>query len=241
MARKLSTDKRFRALNQRIVQCQACSRLVEHCRKVAVEKRASYRDDIYHGKPVVNFGSSTARLLIVGLAPGAHGANRTGRMFTGDRSGDFLYRAMYETGFANQPTSLQVDDGLELKDAVITAAAHCAPPGNKPTRDELANCEPFFLSTFDGMPNLQVVIGLGKIAHDAVLGLYKSKGAIDRMSAYPFSHGSEHNLDSLSDRRPLTLLGSYHPSQQNTFTGKLTQSMLQAVFKRAGVIMEGVN
>lgn len=227
----------LRALNKRILQCEACPRLIDHCRSVAKEKRAAYRLQPYHGKPVVNFGPADARLLVVGLAPGAHGANRTGRMFTGDRSGDFLFTAMHKAGFANQPTCIDSDDGLQLIDALLTNAAHCAPPGNKPTREELANCEPFFRETIDVLKNLKAMICLGKIAHDAVLRLYKSEGLIQSMAVYPFGHGLEHQIDGNDVLPAVTLIGSYHPSQQNTFTGKLTMPMLVKVFKRAAKLV----
>lgn len=237
MAKRMDAKSTFDALNARIVQCERCPRLIEHCRQVATDKRAAYRDEPYHGKPVPNFGDADARLLVVGLAPGAHGANRTGRMFTGDRSGDFLYEAMHKAGFANQPTSVNASDGLQLHDAVITAAAHCAPPGNKPTRDELRNCEPLTRDTIAALPRLRVMLCLGKIAHDAVLRLYKSEQLIPSMAAFTFAHGSEHTIEG-SDKLPgIALLGSYHPSQQNTFTGKLTMAMLTRVFKRAARII----
>ena len=224
-------------LNRQIVACERCLRLRKHCRKVAQQKRASYRDQTYHGKPVANFIPTCdphhARLLVVGLAPGAHGANRTGRMFTGDRSGDFLFRAMHEAGFCNQPTATDLRDGLELHDAAITAAGHCAPPGNKPTSEELANCAPFFDQTFDLLTRLRVVVCLGKIAMDATLKLYKRHGWIDKLSPYKFAHAAEHPIHNA----PL-ILCSYHPSQQNTFTGRLTPDMLAAVFHRARQAIE---
>lgn len=227
-------------LNRRIVACRRCPRLVRHCRNVAAEKRAAYRHCDYHGRPVANFVSGPgARLLVVGLAPGAHGANRTGRMFTGDRSGDFLYRAMYEAGFATQAASAGVDDGLRLIDAAITAAAHCAPPANKPTPDELANCAPFLDQTFDALPRLRVAVCLGRLAHEAVLRLYKRRRWIATMSEHRFSHGAEHGFDAAGGATPPTLLCSYHPSQQNTFTGKLTPAMLRDVFARAAAIIRG--
>lgn len=230
-------------LNRTILDCDACPRLRDHCLTVARKKRAAFRDETYHGLPVPNFGDPAARLLVVGLAPAAHGANRTGRMFTGDRSGDFLYRAMHAVGLANQPTSDRPGDGLALRDVMITAVNHCAPPGNKPTRQEMANCEPFLERTFAGLPNLRAVLSLGKIGHDAVLRLAKRWGRIDRLAAMPFGHGEAHELpssamppvESAGDLaiRPLTLLCSYHPSQQNTFTGRLTDEMLREVFERS--------
>ncbi len=222
-------NRSFQCINGDIVACECCPRLIEHCRATAVQKRAAYRDWTYHGGPVPNFGRSDARLLVVGLAPGAHGANRTGRMFTGDRSGDFLYRAMYQAGFANQAASEHADDGLELIDAVITAAAHCAPPDNKPTVQEMTNCSQWLEQTFDSMVRLRAIVALGRIACDSVLKMYKRRGWIDKLSRYPFSHGGEHQITGATP-----ILCSYHPSQQNTFTGRLTEAMLLGVFKRAG-------
>ncbi|MEX2214385.1 MAG: uracil-DNA glycosylase [Phycisphaeraceae bacterium] len=220
-------------LNEAIVACRLCPRLIKHCRIVAVEKRAAYRNDIYHGLPVPNLLSKDAvKLLIVGLAPGAHGANRTGRMFTGDRSGDFLFRAMFETGFANQAVAVSLNDGLQLIGAVITASAHCAPPGNKPTPEELARCTPFLERTFDLLPQARVVLCLGRLALDAVLRLYKSRGWIARQADYRFGHGTL--FDSFTgEGKPPAILCSFHPSQQNTFTGRLTPKMLREVFEQA--------
>ena len=219
-------------LNARIVRCRKCPRLIEHCRKTAREKRAAFRDQTYWGKPVPNFGDPEARLLIVGLAPAAHGANRTGRMFTGDRSGDFLYRAMHRAGLASQAQATQRGDGLGLTGAMSTAACHCAPPANKPTREELTHCQTWLDQTFDALTNLRVVLCLGKIGLDAVLRLYKRRQWITKMTAYTFVHAAEHKVEGAP-----TLLCSYHPSQQNTFTGKLTDQMLLDVFKRAKRLM----
>jgi uracil-DNA glycosylase family 4 len=193
---------------------------------VAATKRRAYLDWDYWGKPVPSFGDPAARLLIVGLAPGAHGANRTGRMFTGDRSGDFLYRALYRAGFASQPESVGQDDGLELRDAWITAPAHCAPPDNKPTTDELRNCRPYLERELELLKQVRVVVALGRIAFDTWLSILKDRGAISRRSDFIFGHGVLHHLQP-------ALLCSYHPSQQNTSTGKLTQEMLDAVFAGA--------
>jgi uracil-DNA glycosylase family 4 len=226
-------------LNERIVRCQRCPRLREHCQAVAAQKRAAYQHWTYWGKPVPNFlptrangtaKAEQARLLMVGLAPAAHGANRTGRMFTGDKSGDFLYRALYEAGFANQPEATGRDDGLQLNDLVITAALHCAPPANKPTQDELTHCSDYLEATFDAMPRLRGVITLGKIGHDAVLKLYKRRGWIRTLAAHPFGHGRLHRFEH--EAAP-AILCTYHPSQQNTFTGRLTPAMLSEIFHRA--------
>jgi len=205
-------------LQNKIVACQRCPRLREHCREVAEVKRRAYLDQEYWGKPVPSFGDPQARVLILGLAPGAHGANRTGRMFTGDKSGEFLFRALYETGFANQPTSVSRDDGLTLTGAYISASAHCAPPDNKPTREELLNCRPYLERELGLLKNLRVVVALGKIAFDTYLALLKERRA--------FGHNVMHDLDP-------KLIASYHPSQQNTSTGKLTAAMLREVFEQA--------
>jgi uracil-DNA glycosylase family 4 len=203
--------------------------LRDHCATVATVKRRAYRDQAYWGKPVPAFGDPHARVLILGLAPGAHGSNRTGRMFTGDASGVMLYRALYRTGFASQAESISREDGLMLHDLFITAAARCAPPGNKPTPEELRNCRPFFERELDLLPNLRVVVALGKIAFDTYLDVLKSRGAIRSRAAFVFGHDREF---ATAPGLPI-LISSYHPSQQNTSTGKLTEKMLVHVFKRA--------
>lgn len=217
-------------LNQEIVECNRCLRLTQYCETVAVTKRRAYRDQDYWGKPVPSFGDPLASLLILGLAPGAHGANRTGRMFTGDRSGDFLYRSLHSAGFASQAESRSAHDGLHLRDAWITAAGHCAPPGNKPSPEELRNCRPFLERELALLKNVKVVVVLGKIAFDTYLTLLKGRGEIGRLGDYRFGH------DVLYDLRR-TLLCSYHPSQQNTSTGKLTQAMLDGIFTRAAELI----
>jgi uracil-DNA glycosylase len=189
---------------------------------MATEKRAAFREQTYWAKPLPNFGSPDARLLIVGLAPTAHGANRTGRMFTGDRSGDFLFRAMHDAGFASQPESLHAGDGLELIDAAITGVAHCAPPGNKPTPTELAACAGFLRETVDLMPNVRVMLALGRIAFDACLKLQGVQGGRPK-----FGHNAVWHPP---DGKPV-LVASFHPSQQNTFTGRLTPAMMREVFE----------
>jgi len=220
-------------LNKRIVTCRRCPRLIDHCRRSALQKPARFSDSNYWARPVSNFADTTTnpRLLILGLAPAAHGANRTGRMFTGDQSGNFLYRAMYETGFANQFHATCADDGLALHDALITAACHCAPPGNKPTREELDNCASWLDQTFDLMTDLRVILCLGRIAMDSALKMYQRRDWIHTRAAYPFAHGSEHRIPGTP-----VILCSYHPSQQNTFTGKLTQPMLIKVLKQARML-----
>jgi len=218
-------------LNTQIVACERCPRLIGYCREVAITKRKAYLDWDYWGKPVPSFGDASARLLILGLAPGAHGANRTGRMFTGDRSGDFLYRSLHKAGFASQPESRHAQDGLQLYDAWITASAHCAPPGNKPTPDELRNCRPFLERELEILTNVQVVVALGKIAFDTYLRVLKNRGEIRRLADFRFGHGVLYG-----NLRP-ALLGCFHPSQQNTSTGKLTQSMLDEAFTQAAEII----
>ena len=208
-------------LNEEIVGCERCPRLRKYCREIGIAKRRAYRDWTYWGKPVPSFGDPAARLLILGLAPGAHGANRTGRMFTGDKSGDFLYRSLHRAGFASQPESVSADDGLKLRDAWITASIHCAPPDNKPLPEELRNCRPYLERELKLLPDLRVVVVLGRIALDAYLSILGV-----RRAGFPFGHGVLHRLQP-------ALLCSYHPSQQNTSTGKLTQEMLDDVFARA--------
>jgi len=225
-----SDKQHFIMLNENIVECKRCPRLIQHCKSVAATKRRAYRDWDYWGKPVPSFGDPSASLLILGLAPGAHGATRTGRMFTGDRSGDFLYRSLHRAGFASQPESLSIDDGLKLHGAWITAAGHCAPPGNKPSPQELRNCRPFLERELELLKKIQVVVVLGRIAFDTYLSVLKSRGEIGRSKEFRFGHDVLYNLTPI-------LLCSYHPSQQNTSTGKLTQAMLDSVFQRAAEII----
>lgn len=215
---------RLELLQQEIVACRLCPRLVAHREQVAEVKRRAYRDQTYWGRPVPGFGDPKARLLIVGLAPGAHGANRTGRMFTGDRSGDFLYRALHETGFATQAASVSRADGLRLTDCYITAAGRCAPPDNKPLPEELATCRPYLMRELALLKNVRVVVPLGRIGWEA----YLVSTATGPRAAYEFGHAAEYKLPDGK-----TLLCSYHPSQQNTSTGRLTAEMLRAIFTRA--------
>ncbi len=221
-------------LHKEIAGCARCPRLREHCANVAIVKRRAYRDQEYWGRPVPSFGDPEARVLILGLAPGAHGSNRTGRMFTGDASGDWLYRVLHKAGFASQPTAAHRDDGLTLHDAYITAAAHCAPPDNKPMPDELRNCRPYFERELDLLRNVKVVVALGKIAFDTYLSVLKSRGEIVSRSAYPFGHDVTYRVGA----GKTVLLGCYHPSQQNTSTGKLTEKMLLDVFRKARRLAE---
>lgn len=214
------------SLNDKIVACENCPRLIEHCQEIARTKRRAYLEDDYWGRPVPNFGDPQATVLIVGLAPGAHGANRTGRMFTGDRSGDWLFRALHKAGFANQPQATDLDDGLTLTGAAITNACHCAPPDNKPTREEIRNCRDWFRQTVELLP-VRVFVGLGQVGWRAVVDFARDEGwHAGRLPK--FSHGAE--LDLGNGR---WLIDSFHPSQQNTFTGRLTEPMLDAIFRRA--------
>ncbi len=190
-------------------------------------KRRAYRDQEYWGRPVPSFGDPDASLLILGLAPGAHGANRTGRVFTGDRSGDQLYRVLHATGFASQAASLSREDGLRLNGAYITAAVHCAPPGNKPALEEIRNCRGYLERELDSLPNLRAVVALGKIAFDVYLSILRDRGVIRSRSAFVFAHNAVHRI---GPGQPV-LVSSYHPSQQNTSTGKLTEKMLLDVFR----------
>jgi uracil-DNA glycosylase len=220
------------ALERRVTRCRLCPRLVVYREAVAREKVARFRDWTYWGRPVPGFGDSAARLLIVGLAPAAHGGNRTGRVFTGDQSGDWLFAALHCAGFANQPTSRSRDDGLRLVDAFVAAVARCAPPANRPTRDEIATCRRHLLDELAALDRLRVVVVLGKVAHDGFLAAERARGQAVPRPAPRFAHGTEHRLPS-----GLVLLASYHPSQQNTFTGKLTRPMLDAVFARARTLL----
>lgn len=221
-------------IQDEIVACTRCPRLREYTAEVARVKRRAYRAWQYWGKPVPSFGDPQARVLILGLAPGAHGSNRTGRMFTGDRSGDILYGVLHQTGFASQPTSASRDDGLVLRDAYITAAAHCAPPGNKPAPEELRNCRPYFERELDLLANLKVVVALGKIAFDTYLDVLKTRGIIRSRAPFVFGHNCQFTI---APGQPI-LLSSYHPSQQNTSTGKLTEKMLADVFRKARRLAE---
>jgi uracil-DNA glycosylase len=225
--------KALEILNQEIVRCRKCPRLVEYREEVGRVKRRAYRDQNYWAKPVPGFGDSHARLLLVGLAPGAHGANRTGRMFTGDSSGNFLYRALFETGFASQPTSVSRNDGLELTDAYISAAVRCAPPDNKPLPEEIRTCRPYLERDLELLRNLKVVVALGRLAFDVYLTILRDQGKIARRSDFVFAHNTEHRT---GPGQPL-LISSFHPSQQNTSTGKLTEPMFRAVFLLARRIL----
>ena len=216
-----------------IVNCTRCPRLVEYREQVAATKVRRFRDDDYWGRPVPSFGDISARLLIVGLAPAAHGGNRTGRMFTGDRSGDWLYRALYKAGFANQPQSVNRDDGLELHDCYVTASVHCAPPDNKPLPSEYINCRPYLLDELKHLKNVRVVVPLGSIGFKNYFAARKELGWKNPAPLPPFGHALAVRLED-----GVTVISSYHPSQQNTQTGKLTEAMLDTVFSRARTLLE---
>jgi len=224
----------LRVVNSEIVACRKCERLVAWREQVAATRRRAYLDWEYWGRPVPSFGDPEARLLIIGLAPGAHGANRTGRMFTGDRSGEFLYRALYQAGFANQPHSTSSDDGLRLDDAFITAPVHCAPPDNKPTNEEISTCSEYLHRELRALKRVTVVVALGGIAFQVYLSLLKQRGLIHSRSRFRFGHGAEYQTHEGGP----TLLACYHPSQQNTSTGKLTDAMLREIFVRARDLIE---
>jgi uracil-DNA glycosylase family 4 len=210
-----------------VVTCRRCPRLVAWREEVARVKRAAFADQEYWGRPVPSFGDPQARVLVVGLAPAAHGGNRTGRIFTGDRSGDWLFAALYRAGFANQPTSIARDDGLALRDMFIAAAVRCAPPVNRPLPSERDNCLPYLVREFELLERMRVIVCLGSFAWDVALRVLSERGVTVPRPRPRFGHLAEATID------PYTLVGSYHPSQQNTFTGKLTEPMLDAVFKRA--------
>jgi uracil-DNA glycosylase family 4 len=220
-------------LNEEVVACRRCPRLVAYREQVAREKRRAYRDCEYWGKPVPGFGDPEARVLILGLAPGAHGSNRTGRPFTGDSSGNFMYPVLHRTGFASQPGATHCNDGLRLKDAYITAAVRCAPPQNKPQPEEIANCAPFLDREIALLKNARVVVALGRIGFDAYLNYLRRQGLLKSKKEFVFGHGVQYETP---DGR--ILLVSYHPSNQNTQTGKLTEEMFTEIFRRAAHLLD---
>lgn len=243
------------SIQRSVIACEKCPRLRLYCEAVAAQKKRAYRDETYWGRPIPGFGDPGAALLIVGLAPAAHGGNRTGRVFTGDSSGDFLFRALYKAGFANIPTSTHAGDGLRLTGAYIAAVVRCAPPDNKPSPDEIARCLPWLSAELDHLARLRVIVALGRIAFDATLRLLRGRGFPDRPRP-AFGHGLVHRLSAedcqperssaqnafpardrlghgFSHARRLTLISSYHPSRQNTNTGKLTEAMFDEVFAAA--------
>jgi uracil-DNA glycosylase family 4 len=227
--------KTLPALADEISNCFACPRLVAWREQVANEKRASFRTDTYWGRPVPGFGDPRAHVLVVGLAPAAHGGNRTGRVFTGDRSGDFLFASMHRTGFANQPTSTDRDDGLRLLDCYVAAAVRCAPPANKPTPAERDECRPYLVRELELLKRLRVVVVLGAFGYEAAWSALRAAGVVLPPRRPRFMHGLEVACGSI------TILGAFHPSQQNTFTGKLTEPMLDAVFARAQELSKATN
>ncbi len=219
---------------QRVLpDCELCPRLRAWSRQVARERRRAFAGEPYWGLPVPSFGDPRARLLLIGLAPAAHGANRTGRMFTGDRSGDFLYAALHRAGLANQPHSRNRQDGLRLRDTWIAAAVRCAPPQNRPTPSEFDACRSWLRRELNALPQLRAVITLGALAHRQFLLAARELGWIGRPAAFPFAHAAQYRLP-----HGLTLLACYHPSQQNTFTGRLTPAMLDAVLRHAQIVLE---
>lgn len=222
-------------LAQEIIACTRCPRLIQHCQTVAATKRRAFAEWEYWGKPIPGFGDPAAKLLVVGLAPAAHGGNRTGRMFTGDSSADWLIEAMHRYGFANQPTSTHRDDGLKLIGAYITAAARCAPPDNRPTTEELRNCQPYLEREIQLLTDVRVVLVLGQIGLNAYWKALKALDHVDKNAKRPkFGHGAEYDL---GDGKP-TLIVSYHPSRQNTQTGRLTKDMFHHVFARARELID---
>jgi len=227
MKEQSQQKEQWNELEDRITSCRLCSRLVSWREEVAATKRRAYQNEVYWGKPVPGFGDYQARILVVGLAPGAHGSNRTGRMFTGDASGDFLYPALHRAGFANQPEAIACGDGLVLRDLFITAVCRCAPPANKPTTEEIQNCLPFLLSEIRLLDDLQGIVALGQIAFDRVIRLYRDQGT--KISKLKFGHGAFY---ALGEGLPW-LLASYHPSRQNTQTGRLTTEMFAQIWELA--------
>jgi len=223
-------------IERRVVACKRCPELRSYCAEIARVKKREHRDSTYWGKPVPGFGDRNARVLIVGLAPGAHGSNRTGRMFTGDASGVWLYRALHRAGFANQARSVAVGDGLTLRDAYITAALRCAPPGNKPTPPQRKRCLPFLLDELEAMPRIRVVVTLGKLADDTIHAVFRERFALAGRRS-PFTHGAQ-TLYTRETGKPIVVLASYHPSRQNTNTGVLTEPMLDAIFVTAAALIQ---
>jgi uracil-DNA glycosylase family 4 len=234
-------DTSWDELEARVINCRLCPRLVAWREETARVKRRMYRDEEYWGRPVPGWGDRNARLLIVGLAPAAHGGNRTGRVFTGDSSGDFLYAALHRAGFANQPVSRHMGDGLALRDAYIAAAARCAPPDNKPTPEELATCRPYLAQEIALLDRLEVIVALGRIGYEAVLKVYDARaGFLGRAALLPqFAHAAVIRLGASGpgDRLP-TVVTSYHPSRQNTQTGRLTAAMFDEVWAKAAALLK---
>ena len=235
MAKSSISQRQLATLQQRVVRCKRCPRLVVYREKVAREKRRMFREWEYWGRPVPSFGDPDAKLVIVGLAPAAHGANRTGRMFTGDRSGDFLFRSLFEAGFATQAESRDREDGLKLRRCYITAALRCAPPGNKPLPEELRNCQSYFEEELRLLRRVRAVLALGRIAFDRYLNVLGEQVDLPPRSSMPFAHGASYSMPEGTPR----LFASYHPSQQNTQTGKLTPAMMRKVLKDIDAYLQG--
>jgi uracil-DNA glycosylase family 4 len=238
-ARSTSPDPALARIARDIVACERCPRLVRWCREVAASKRRAYRDWTYWGRPVPGFGDARARIWVLGLAPAAHGGNRTGRVFTGDSSGDWLFRALYDQGFARLPTSESRHDGQRLRDVYVSAAARCAPPGNRPTPAELERCAPFLAAELAALPRLRVVVALGRIAFDAALRLLDGAGYDIGRPRPRFAHGGCFRIGPRRFAPGVHILASYHPSRQNTQTGRLTREMLDAVFRAARDLARG--
>jgi uracil-DNA glycosylase family 4 len=227
--------KAIREINREVVACTRCPELRLYCEQIAAEKKRAYRDWHYWAKPVPAFGDPNARVVLVGLAPGAHGSNRTGRMFTGDSSGDFLYPALHRAGFATQASAISADDGMELRDCLITAAVRCAPPENKPTPQETARCFPYLAREFKHLDNMQVVVGLGAIGTKAAIDALKANGYTIEPERWRFGHGVE--ILARNGKRTISIVASFHPSRQNTNTGKLTAKMFDSIFARANALL----
>jgi uracil-DNA glycosylase family 4 len=223
----------IRQLQLKIISCNKCPRLVRWREKIAQQKVRRFANEEYWGKPIPSFGDPKGQLLLIGLAPAAHGGNRTGRIFTGDRSGDWLYRALYKAGFASQPISINRNDGLKLTNCYISAACRCAPPQNKLLPSEISNCRPYILEEFRLLKHIRVIIGLGKIGFDTIIASLEKLNHLTLIPKPSFSHGCEYHI-----QKGLTIIGSYHPSQQNTFTGKLTEAMFDSIFRRARKLLE---
>jgi uracil-DNA glycosylase family 4 len=227
--------KTIAAINREVVRCTNCPELRVYCEQVAAEKKRAYRDWTYWGKPVPAFGDPNARVVLIGLAPGAHGSNRTGRMFTGDASGDFLYPALHRVGFATQASAISSNDGLELRDCFITAALRCAPPQNKPAPQQLKRCYPYLLREMQNLDRAQVIVGLGAIGTKAAIDVLKDAGYTIEPQRWRFGHGVE--ILATKGKRRITVIASFHPSRQNTNTGKLTTPMFDAIFARAKTLL----
>lgn len=232
---KLPNNDSIARISAEVVKCTKCPELRLYCKQIATEKKRAYRDWTYWGKPVPAFGDPHARVMLVGLAPGAHGSNRTGRMFTGDASGDFLYPALHRAGFATQASAVSAEDGLKLRDCIITAALRCAPPQNKPAPGELKRCYPYLLREIAVLDRVQVAVGLGLIGTKAAIGALKDSGFTIEPPQWKFGHGIE--IAARKGDRRITVIASFHPSRQNTNTGKLTAAMFDAIFARARALL----